>query len=91
MNYGNGELFQAFGKTLEDTRKDLWNNVVENNYKYYPTDVPGLQTTANFKKALQDYQEAIVNKSRLRDVQIRFLHVGGKYKKDLLQDCVRHC
>ena len=59
LNYGNSELFQHFGKTLEDTRKDLWNNVVENNYKHDPTDVPGLQTTANFKLTPEKYQEVI--------------------------------
>ena len=42
LNYGNNELFQAFGKTLEDTRKDLWNNAVENKYKPDPANVPGL-------------------------------------------------
>ena len=86
--YGDGELFTAFARTLEDSRKDLRNNIIENKYKHDPASVPGLQTTTNFKKALLDYQEVIVNKSRLRDVQIRFLQVGGKYKKDPLQDCV---
>ena len=70
---GNGELSTAFARTLEDSRKDLWNNVIENKYKHDPANVPGLQTTTNFKKALQEYQEAIVNKAQLRDVQIGHL------------------
>ena len=63
---------------------------MENKYKPDPVNIPDLQTTANFKKALLNYQEVIVNKSRLRNVQIRFLQVGDKYKKDPLQDCIQH-
>ena len=68
--YGNGELFAAFTRTLEDSHKDLWNSVVENKYKHDLNNVPGLQTTPNLKKALQEYHGAIVNKVRLCNVQI---------------------
>ena len=49
---GNGELFMAFIKTLEDSRKDVWRTFVEYKYKYDPNTLPGLQTTVNFKLAL---------------------------------------
>ena len=60
--YGNTKLFTNFEKTIKDSCKDLWNNIVELNYKHDSSIIPGLQTTTNFKLALEKYQEAIVNK-----------------------------
>ena len=40
--YGNGELFTASARTLEDSRKNLWNNIVEKKYKHDPANLPGL-------------------------------------------------
>ena len=70
LQYGNGELFTALPKTLEDTHKDVWNNLVEKTYRHDSANTPGKQTTAAFKEALKRYQEGITNQVRLCDVQI---------------------
>ena len=88
--YWNTKPFTAFTKTVKDSRKDLWTNIVEVKYKYDSKNAPGLQTTTNLKLTLNAYQEVIVDKVQLHDVQIRYLQVGGKYKKNPLQDCVQH-
>ena len=80
--YENTELLANFTKSIEDSRKDLCDNIIERGYKHDSSTMPGLQTTTNFKIALGKYQEAIVNKVRLCDVQIRYLQVGGQDKKD---------
>jgi hypothetical protein len=60
--YGNTKLFTAFAKTIKDSCKDLWTNITERDYIHDSNNIPGLQTTTNFKLALEKYQEAIVNK-----------------------------
>lgn len=90
LQYGEAELFTNFGKMPEDTCKDLWNNLIKKEWKCKPNTLLGLQTTANFKKALAKHREQIVNKECLRAVQIRYIQVGGKYKKDPFRDCVVH-
>ena len=57
--YGNTGLFTNFAKTIEDSRKDLWNNIVERDYTHDSNNIPGLQTTANFKLTPEKYQEVI--------------------------------
>jgi hypothetical protein len=57
LHYGEAELFTNFGKTLEDTCKDLRNNLIGKVFKYSSINLPGLQTTTNFKKALTKYQD----------------------------------
>ena len=63
--YGNTELFTNFVKTIKDSCKGFWNNIVERDFKHDPNNIPGLQTTTNFKIVLEKYQEAFVNKVRL--------------------------
>ena len=81
---GTPSFFMASAKTIKDSREDLLNNIIECKYKYDSNDIPGLQTTTNFKLALDAYQEAIINKVRLRNVQTKYLQVRGKFKKDPL-------
>ena len=80
--YGKTKLFTNFAKTTGDSRRDLWNNIVERDYTHDPSNIPGLQTTANLQSAREKYQEAIINKVRLHDGHIRYLQVGGTYTKD---------
>jgi hypothetical protein len=63
--YGNTELFTNPGKTLEDTRNNLWNNLTKSEFEHDSNNIPGLHTTANFKLALKKYQESIINKAHL--------------------------
>ena len=39
---GNTELFTGFTKTIKDSRKDMWTNIVEREYKHDSNNIPGL-------------------------------------------------
>jgi hypothetical protein len=56
--------------------------LVAKDYQYDTANVPGLQTTVAFGNALEKFQEDILNKVRLRDVQICHMRVGGNYRKN---------
>ena len=64
--------------------------VVEKHYKYNSNNLPGLQTTANFYKALDKYLEAIVNTENLHDIQFRYIRDPNKCYKQPETDCTDH-
>ena len=90
IGYENGELFNQFPKSLAGTRYDLWKEVVDKNNTFDSHNVPDLQTTAHFHKALGEYMELIVNKTNLCNMQFRYMRIGGSCKKDPQLDCVEH-